>query len=187
MSLLTQVKNTSEQFDGDLEFRRTLAYRTTDFLVHRQTGRWPLSVATDRLGMAAIRCAGLLSKLAQVGFDVSRSGEGHVAEVYPAGSMRVWKLGASGYRADSTIRIRLLKELQATATWLRIGPFAKTLIESCDAFDSLIAALSAYGVRLGFSSGPSAAQIAIAQIEGWVHLPNTELMSLDPAAQQRGY
>ena len=45
-------------FDGGREWRRSLAYRETDRHVREVTGRWPLSVSTDRLGLTAMRCAG---------------------------------------------------------------------------------------------------------------------------------
>ena len=49
---------------GDLAWRRRLAHRETDRVVTERTGARPLSVATDRLGMTALRCAVLLDRLA---------------------------------------------------------------------------------------------------------------------------
>jgi predicted nuclease with RNAse H fold len=48
--------------DGGMDYRRELSFRETDREIKRLTHRWPLSVSTDRLGLTAIRCAGLLSK-----------------------------------------------------------------------------------------------------------------------------
>ncbi|MAB81678.1 hypothetical protein [Microbacterium sp. UBA3394] len=41
--------------------------------IHKRTGRWPLSVSTDRLGLTAMRCAGLLGRIADKGGTVDRS------------------------------------------------------------------------------------------------------------------
>ncbi|MEG0299727.1 MAG: DUF429 domain-containing protein, partial [Aurantimicrobium sp.] len=77
-------------FDGGMEWRRSLAYRETDRHVREVTGRWPLSVSTDRLGLTAMRCAGLLSRLSASGVEIDRSGSGLVTEVYPGASLRLW-------------------------------------------------------------------------------------------------
>lgn len=62
-----------------IDLRRRLAYRHTDRAVREQTGRWPLSVSTDRLGMTAIHCAELLGTFADAGEHVDRSGAGRRA------------------------------------------------------------------------------------------------------------
>lgn len=49
------------------DWRRRLAYRTTDLAVHEATGQRPLSMAADRIGHTAMRAAGLLSRLAAHG------------------------------------------------------------------------------------------------------------------------
>ena len=166
------------QFDGDIELRRQLAYRATDHQVRELTGRWPLSVSTDRLGMAAIRCAGLVSKLAALGRDVSRDGSGHIAEVYPIGAMRIWQLDAAGYRHDSEKRAQLLQEISVRAPWLNFKNNGEILIESCDAFDSLVAALSAFAVATNQATSAPDSLSREAQIEGWVRLPSKSLSEL---------
>src|SRR5579863_8049187 len=45
------------------QWRRQLAWRHTDETVRAVTGIIPLSVAADRIGHAAMRCAGLLARL----------------------------------------------------------------------------------------------------------------------------
>lgn len=87
-----------------MDWRRTLAYRETDREASRLTGRWPLSVSTDRLGLTAMRCAGLLARIAQSGIEVDRSGAGAVVEVYPGASLRLWQLPTAGYRTDPAAR-----------------------------------------------------------------------------------
>ena len=71
-----------------LQWRRRLAWRLTDEAVREQTGLIPLSVAADRIGHIAMRCAGLLAKRASQGRPVDRCGAGAVVEVYPAASLK---------------------------------------------------------------------------------------------------
>jgi len=164
-------------FDGDSTLRRRLAHRETDRMVREITGKWPLSVSTDRLGMTAIRCAGLLSKMG-THFDVVRSGLGRVVEVYPGASLRGWFAETSGYRNSESIRQALIEELCARAPWLDLSQFQERMIESCDAFDSVLAALAARAAQLGASTAPSESQLPIAVMEGWIHLPTIEFESL---------
>lgn len=165
-------------FDGGIDWRRDLAYRETDREVRRVTGRWPLSVSTDRLGMTALRCAGLLSKLQNAGEQIDRSGGGKVVEVYPAASMRIWGLSIAGYRNSEETRGLLLKQMKAAAPWLDLASFEPLMLKSCDAFDAVIAALAALSAAIGRSSEPAPSQLQQAQIEGWVALPTGKLSEL---------
>jgi predicted nuclease with RNAse H fold len=171
-------EGSGESFSGDLELRRSLAYRETDRHVREATGRWPLSVSTDRLGMTAIRCAGLLSQLAESGVPVDRSGAGKVVEIYPGASLRFWGLRAPGYRASAELRAGMIVDLLELAPYLDLGDAEALMIESCDAFDAVIAALAARSAFLGHYEKPSPAQLQQAQTEGWVALPNQPLSSL---------
>jgi hypothetical protein len=164
-------------FDGDSTLRRSLAHRETDRMVREITGKWPLSVSTDRLGMTAIRCAGLLSKMGPH-FDVDRSGLGRVVEVYPGAALRGWFTETSGYRNLESIRQALIEELCLRAPWLELNPYKQLMIESCDAFDSVFAAMAARAAQLGASTAPSESQLGVAAVEGWIHLPTIEIESL---------
>jgi Protein of unknown function (DUF429) len=165
----------SAPFEGDLNLRRTLAYRETDRHVREVTGRWPLSVSTDRLGMTAIRCAGLLSKISASGIPVDKSGSGRIVEIYPGASLRLWGFNTAGYRASTDARANLLHQLTVQAPWLKLGEYQQTMIESCDAFDSVVAALATRFAQLGAYEPPTQAQLTKAKIEGWVALPNQPL------------
>jgi len=55
--------------------------RRTDQVVRQLTGKRPLSVSTDKIGVPAMRAAQLLSRIHP---SVDRSGTGKVVEVYPA-------------------------------------------------------------------------------------------------------
>ena len=166
------------EFDGGMEWRRRLAYRETDRSVREHTGRWPLSVSTDRLGLTAMRCAGLLSRLQATGMPIDRSGAGLVVEVYPGASLRQWGFVTQGYRASTDIRQRLLADLEDAAPWFSDGPHRHLMIDSCDAFDAVIAAFSSRAAALGQYLKPTAEQLERARIEGWIAVPNVLLRNL---------
>lgn len=157
--------------DGGMNWRRRLAYRETDRVVREQTGRWPLSVSTDRLGLTAMRCAGLLARLREAGLDVDRAGAGAIAEVYPGASLRRWGFDTTGYRASSEARTRLVAQLRDRAPWLSLDTFVDTMIDSADALDAVIAALSARAAAMGFCPPPPAEHAQLARVEGWIALP----------------
>lgn len=174
--------HSQEAFVGDIDFRRTLAYRETDRNLYQLTGRWPLSVSTDRLGLTAIRAAGILSQLAKAGMDADRAGRGLVVEVYPGATIRRWGFAAEGYRTSPQIRAHLLADLAERAPWLWITEEQSALaVESCDALDAIFAALAARAAQLGHFNKPSADQLALAEIEGWLALPDVGLEDLAPS------
>ncbi len=178
VNLQAEISTGSPQFDGGIDWRRKLAYRETDRRVRQVTGRWPLSVSTDRLGMTAMRATGLLSKMAHHGIPIDRSGAGKVVEIYPAASMRIWGFQTSGYRASRDIRAQLLRSVLTEAPWLDLQFNTELMIESCDAFDAVIAALATRSAALGQYQAPEAALLEQAKIEGWVALPNAGLGGL---------
>ena len=99
---------------GDRDWRRTLAYRATDRAVHARTGRWPLSVATDRLGLTALRCAGAAGCCGgggRAGRNRSGAPPSRVVEVYPAAALRCWGIRQAGYKNDVARRAQVLDEL----------------------------------------------------------------------------
>jgi predicted nuclease with RNAse H fold len=164
--------------DGGMDFRRTLSFRETDRVIKELTGRWPLSVSTDRLGLTAMRCAGLLSRYQQAGTEVDRSGSGKLAEVYPGATLRTWAFDTTNYRVNKEVRAKLIKELNQKAPWLDIGTNADLMIESADAFDAVIAALAARAIHQGTYHKPTTDQQARALVEGWICLPTADLDSL---------
>jgi predicted nuclease with RNAse H fold len=178
VNLQAEISAGSPQFDGGIDWRRKLAYRETDRRVRQVTGRWPLSVSTDRLGMTAMRATGLLSKLAQAEIPIDRSGVGRVVEIYPAASMRIWGLKADGYRNSVEVRSTLLEELLTAAPWLEIGTHKTLMLDSCDAFDAVIAGLATRAAALGHYEMPEPDLLDQARIEGWVALPNCPLEAL---------
>ena len=178
MNQQASLEPTDALIDGGLDWRRRLAYRETDRQVREITGRWPLSVSTDRLGMTAMRCAGLLSRMAHSGIAIDRSGAGKVVEIYPGASLRLWGFATAGYRNSADVRQQLLNQLKAAAPWFDAAGFSELMIASCDAFDAVIAAFATRSAALGRYQQPSAELNQQARIEGWIALPNGSLAAL---------
>jgi predicted nuclease with RNAse H fold len=157
------------------DWRRRLALRETDLVTRDLTGLVPLSVATDRIGLAAMRCAGLLAHLAAAGRPVDRAGTGTVVEVYPAAALKHWGLTHRGYKgtANTAVRHELLDNLTAQAPWLRLGAFEQACRSSDHALDAVIAALNARAAALGHATTPTPEHAAAARTEGWIALPTT--------------
>ncbi|WP_116951068.1 DUF429 domain-containing protein [Jiangella endophytica] len=162
------------------DWRRELANRRTDEVVREATGLIPLSVAADRIGHAAFRCAWLLAQLARRGLDVHRAGSGTVAEVYPAASLKVWGLRHRGYKgtANRPAREGLVTALREAAPWLDLGPYDDTCRRSDHAFDAVVAALSARAAALRLVSAPEGEQVEKARVEGWIAVPECGLDDL---------
>ncbi|MGJ9371642.1 DUF429 domain-containing protein [Nesterenkonia sp. CF4.4] len=169
--------------DGRMEWRRTLAYRETDRRVREKIGRWPLSVSTDRIGLTAMRCAGLLGRLTASGLLVDRSGrDGVVVEVYPGATLRLWEWEVRGYRSDPEVRRALVEQMSHEAPWLDLGDHAQLMVASTDAFDAVVAALAARVAAVGRYDPPAPEHQARAEREGWIVLPDCRLEDLRPAA-----
>ena len=139
-----------------------------------KTGYYPLSVSTDRIAIATMRVASLMSKMAE---PTERSGTWKLVEVYPAVALLQWNFDPRGYKRKkgSEARQNLVAAfLQRTRDWLHI---CKTDCEHCfrtdDAFDALICALIARANAVGLTEPIPAAVRAHASTEGWIALPLT--------------
>ena len=142
-------------------YTRRLRFRRTDLVVQERTGRWPLSVSTDRLGVTATRCAWLLDRAETLlGERVDRRGTGRFAEVYPALSRRVWGLSTA----------RDVEELRARLPALSFVDAAGYSANE-HAFDALVASLVARAVALDLTHEPEPADLELAAVEGWIRLP----------------
>lgn len=164
------------------DWRRNLALRLTDQVVHDRTGLTPLSVSADRLGHTAMRCAALLTHLAREGRPVDRCGSGVVVEVYPAASLKLWGLPYRGYKRPQNLAGlgRLVDDLQAAAPWLDLGSHESICRRSHDATDAVIAALTARAAFQGLTTTPGKNDIDTTKSEGWIALPVTPLGDLRP-------
>jgi predicted nuclease with RNAse H fold len=164
------------------DWRRRLVYRHTDEAVRDATGLVPLSVATNLLGLTAIRCASLLARLAKNGQAVDRRGEGIVVEVYPAASLKKWGFEHRGYKGrDNASKLeQIVNALQAAAPWLDLNDHVGTCKGSDHALDAVIAALTARAASLGLTARPDVRQSEAARNEGWIALPTFPLHNLKP-------
>jgi predicted nuclease with RNAse H fold len=161
-------------------WRRELTMRRTDLFVRDKLRLVPMSVSADRIAHVALRCAVLLAKLAASGHPVDRSGAGPVIEVYPAASLRSWGLRHRGYKRPAG-RIALATaadDLLAAAPWLDCGPHEETIRRSHDAFDAVVAALTARAASRGQTYPPGQDDLAAAAAEGWIAVPRTPISQL---------
>jgi len=157
-----------------ITWRRDLANRRTDLFIRDTTGLIPLSVSADRIAHAAMRCAALLAELAASGAPVDRTGQtGKVVEVYPAVSLFQWDLTHNGYkRAAKTPELNgVVDALLAAAPWLDLGEYDRLCRSSDDAFDAVIASLTARAAVCNQTVAPTSVQAAMAAREGWIALP----------------
>ncbi|WP_327040866.1 DUF429 domain-containing protein [Micromonospora ureilytica] len=170
------------------DWRRSLAWRRTDLVIHELTGRLPLSVAADRIAHTAMRGAALLARLAADGHRVDRTGGGTVVEVYPAASLKKWGLPHNGFKGPKNRAAlnELVSQLTGAAPWLRLGAFESVCRMSDHAIDAVVAALTARAAAIGHATRPDAADLAATTSEGWIALPTVPLSGLlNKSAEQR--
>jgi hypothetical protein len=161
--------------------------RMTDFAVHGNTGLWPLSVSTDRIGVVAMRCARLLAAAQQQSGElIDRSGEGRLLEVYPAAALHCWAISPKAighpgsYKGKSeqatARRRRVVDELSAaTSGWLEISEKAQIVCaDNDDCLDALISALVARAAERGLMLP---VEEPAARTEGWIRLPRAGSLS----------
>lgn len=156
----------------------SLRYRTTDLLIRKP--RLPLSVSSDLIGVTAMRCASILASL---GDAVDRSGmSGPAIEVYPAAALFRWGLRAERYKGGINIDARreLIEDLcQGLDGVCAVAASDRAAFEaSDDALDAFVAALAVRARMLELTRVPGEADLAIAQVEGWIHVPDCELRDL---------
>lgn len=162
------------------EDRVPLRFRRTDLAV-TAAGVRPLSVSTDRIGVAAMRGARIQAMLTDAGVPVDRSGvQGQVAEVYPAAALQAWGLVHRGYKGA---RNRGVCHELAAVVAARCGPLASAVTEALvgcddDDLDAVVSALVAGAVRTGRTTAPPIGDVSAASREGWIHLPEVPLEQL---------
>jgi predicted nuclease with RNAse H fold len=164
--------------DVGIDWRRRLAYRDTDREVLRVTGKQPLSVATDKLGLVAMRCAVLLEDWARAGRSVTRDGSGALVEVYPGAALKVWGMATPRYKVDAAPLTHLVDELLRQLP-LDLGSHEAHVRTSHDSFDAVIAALVSLASARGQCVPIPAEFAAAGRVEGWIAIPPalTELVS----------
>lgn len=164
--------------DGGMDWRRRTSFRESDRHVREITGKWPLSVSTDRLGLTAMRCAGLQGRILQSGVEIDRSGAGKIVEIYPGASLRLWGFDTAGYRANEDARDELLSAIEHSVPWLNLDSHRELMIRSTDAFDAVIASLATRAAAINHYLHPPKEFLDIAKVEGWIALPTGHLENL---------
>lgn len=155
-----------------------LRFRATDLHVKEVTGKWPLSVSTDRIGVPAFRAIRLLHQLTPE-FEIDRSGAGKVVEVYPAGGLIQWGFLKTGKKEFSQLGKAFLSHV---SPWLQIPPdFRTLLLQNRDGFDALIACLIARAAAVGLCVPIPSHFVEIAKSEGWIALPTKRSLASLPA------
>lgn len=160
--------------------RTPLRFRRTDVVLQGH-GSQPLSVSSDRIGVAAMRGARIQALLTDAGVPVDRSGTtGRLVEAYPAAALRSWGLPSTGYKGRANLDACRTLAVLVTE---RCGPLASA-VEACldgcddDALDAFLCAVIALAAAEGLTAGPSGDDLAIARREGWIHLPTAGLTDL---------
>ncbi len=172
--------------DRQLPPREDFSYRTTDLVVQKTVGKWPLSVSSDRIALGAFAWAKLVERNGlheQVDWGVGRAGQSGptIIEVYPAATLAAWvkasDLVIDGYKKDQQVRTTLLgclfERFNVDCSADDATKLASTGKDS-DKTDAFIAALTAlaYANEMGLSvSRPLPEQIDTARREGWIFFP----------------
>jgi hypothetical protein len=161
--------------------RRPLRLRETDLWIHKQTGKWPLSVSADSIAMCAMRAVTILSRLG----DVDRV-NGPRFEVYPGAALKRWGLDSAGYKRERPARERLLEALAPPAGWLVLsGRQRAELVRTDHALDALVCALVARAAATERTRRPPDELSGITAQEGWIHLPEVDSLAELPLARSR--
>lgn len=182
----------SMSWPADIDAPRERFYRrSTDRVVSRETEVTPLAVSVDRIGYCAIRCAAILSSIAQQrgAGAAARDGTGLVCEVYPDPALRHWvrhsdtALGRrDGYKGKqhAALRARLLQSLLDELPLSDPHGLLVAARESPadDYIDALLAALVARACETAQTRSPTAAEQADARAEGWIHIPTASIGEL---------
>jgi len=164
--------------------------RRTDVLVHERADKWPLSVSSDSIAMCAMRCATLLTHIAEQAAPeaVERDGSGLCCEVYPDPALRHWTDYRSGglakrqsYKGPKTSRVRsgLLDCLRAQLRLEDPDGLLERVALQDDYLDAFLCALVARAAERNLTHPPEGdADRDKARLEGWIHLPKGTLEEL---------
>jgi predicted nuclease with RNAse H fold len=162
------------RWPGPGESRKALERRATDRLIHRWTGKLPMSVSTDRIAYCAMRCAALID-------GEPRDGSGKVVEAYPDASLRCWLAKPwpnQTYKrvAGSMRRAEIVKALRdGLGERFDWNGFEQTCVASDDCLDALVCALVARAAEQRLTRSPKLAEHRrLALFEGWIHLPRSD-------------
>jgi hypothetical protein len=110
---------------------------------------------------------------------VDRAGSGVVVESYPATALKQWRFAHTRYKGAANIeaRIEIVTELDQY-DGLDLGCWRTLCIASDHALDAVLCALVAKAAVDHKTLLPTDAQLATAQVEGWIAVPTCSLEDL---------
>ena len=159
--------------------REQLRLRATDLYV-KERALTPYSVSADKIGALAMRCALLLTRLADLEKTRLDRVDGRAIECYPSAALFRFGFARTELRnakTDPDVRRRLLTGILARAPWLHVDEDTQArLARIGDAFDALIAALVARAAAIGMTDRPPPQLAGLAAVEGWIHLPSSDAL-----------
>jgi hypothetical protein len=160
-----------------------LRYRLTDeFVTHVVPGARPPSPSSGSTAAATLRCATILANSGHPPELLDFNGKPrNVFEVYPPASLSQWGLPYKGYRGAtgqpllSSMVTKMVKYNHYAGPWLRLGQWLDTCRKDADAFEAVVASLSARAAQLGRAIKPgNKFELEAAGAEGWIWLPDEE-------------
>lgn len=145
--------------------------RETDRIVHREIGKKPLDVGSDRIARTARAALMLLEQLRQrLGQDIplawTRDWKGAAAiEVYPAATLRGYGIPSSDYKKKDQLAQRsvILARLDDLVGF-RAG--VPAVITNADQLDAVVCVLAGHDFRFAEVSQPR--DVNLAHKEGWI-------------------
>lgn len=158
--------------------RDDIMYRLTERRVREWLGLKLMPSTSNMLGSTVMRCAGLQTRMIEAGIEVTRGGGGRVVEAYAPASLMAWGLHEASYKTQSVVRARMLEQI-ARRLALDLGHYRALCVDSDDALDALVCALTARAVMIGQWREPvDDVERAHAATEGWICVPNGTVWSL---------
>ncbi len=152
--------------------RNRLMYRTTDQRLREMLGLKLLPSTASSLAAQTLRCAGILARMREAGIEVSRAGGGRVVEAYAPASLVAWGLDEPKYKTTPAARVRIVEQASRRVS-LDLADHRATCMESDDALDALVCALTARAVAMGLWRAPlDSDEVEHAPTEGWVCIPS---------------
>ncbi|MFC6238049.1 DUF429 domain-containing protein [Longivirga aurantiaca] len=167
--------------------RRSLRFRATDLALMAE-GHRPLSVASDLIGVVALRAARLQHLLAANGREVDRTGTtGHLVETYPAAALSSWGLRSTSYKgAKNRDALAGIAALMVESVGPVLPGAADVLRGRSDhVVDAFVCALVAAAARVGLTQPPHRDQWELARTEGWIHVPTATAGDVARAASRQ--
>lgn len=167
--------------------RRSLRFRATDLALMAE-GHRPLSVASDLIGVVAIRAARIQHLLAANGRQVDRTGTtGHLVETYPAAALSSWGLQSTSYKgAKNRDALAGIVSRLVDAVSPVVPEAAEVLRGRSDhAVDAFVCALVAAAARMGLTQPPDQDHWGLARAEGWIHVPTANAGDVVRAASRQ--